>query len=53
MKNKANFTKISLILKKKSVSKLLNWRRLVVAKDKGWSWVGMGVKGHCGEGTVP
>ena len=55
MKNKANFIKISLIFykKKKSLSKLQNWRRLAVARDKGWSWAGMGVKGHCGEGTVP
>ena len=53
MKNKANFTKIILIFKKKCLSKLQNWRRLVVARDKRWSWVGMVGKSHCGEGTVP
>ena len=27
--------------------------RVVVARGKGWRWVGVEGEGHCGEGTAP
>ena len=53
--HKVNFTKISLIYKTKQdtsfkVTELEN--REVVARGKGWKWVGVEGARHC-EGTVP